>query len=211
MSLLQTNMEADNELKTNEMVLYKSKMMVLSFNNNNSLKICQMKMKKIHQQMRKHWKTKQQRLEYNISPNDEWINNDVQNEDDTQVPHVKEPINYETQSRNETNMPRIEMGIIENLSDDGKNTPRELRMVTYDNNKKFKKYQNSNIEILEPRNENKNHTFIESNLELLDNQEMFQEDPQVEDIRLTTPKRTNRYHLISIKPIMKYNYSWRYQ
>ena len=30
------------------------------------------------------------------------------------------------------------MGIIENLSDDGKNTPRELRMVTYDNNKKFK-------------------------------------------------------------------------
>ena len=53
-------------------------------------------------------------IEYNISPNDEWINNDVQNEDDTQVPHVKEPINYETQSRNETNMPRIEMGIIEN-------------------------------------------------------------------------------------------------
>lgn len=190
MSLLQTNMEADNELKTNEMVLYKSK--------NDGIIIQQQQFtENLSDENEEDSSTdeetledkKQQRLEYNISPNDEWINNDVQNEDDTQVPHVKEPINYETQSRNETNMPRIEMGIIENLSDDGKNTPRELRMVTYDNNKKIQKYQNSNIEILEPRNENKNHTFIESNLELLDNQKMFQEDPQVEDIRLTTPKK----------------------
>lgn len=204
MSLLQTNIEADNELNTNEVRLNET-----------------MKENNFTQQEQFHGKLSDETETEEESSTDEESSEEnnqtginkqfprqeeriverVQSENDTQVTQNEEPINNETQSGNKQRMPWYENGNDENLSEDGKYTSHELRMGTFENNGKRKNYPNhneSNMEtyissetIMEPKNteERESHESDNNQLDSHVNQKRLEDDAQMVNYPSTSQRK----------------------